>query len=169
MTAPPPPPPIMAAPPGAPEEGPPEEMEQPPPRYRRVTRRQPRPRRKIGLLIAGAATLGASYLLTAAVGLRMLSEVDVPAGAICLNCQSVGTAFLIPVAGPWIGLPQADSDKGGQVVAAILGVIQAAGLALTVTGIVLFATSGAPDDSDSFSLQLAPLPGGAVGSLRFAF
>jgi hypothetical protein len=168
MTAPPPPPPTIAAPPSIPEESM-EEMDEAAPRRRRRHLREPRTRRRKGLLIAGAATLGGSYLITAFVGLTLLSGSATPSGATCLNCESVGTAFLIPIAGPWIGLPHANSATGGQFVSALLGIAQAAGLALTVTGIVLFVTSGSQDDSDGLSLQLAPLPGGAVGSLRFAF
>ncbi len=135
--------------------------------YRVMHQRRPK-RKGVGLLIAGGATLLVSYAFTALVGLTMLSGEATPSGATCLNCESVGTAFLIPVVGPWIALPNANGATGGQVVAAILGVAQAAGLGLTITGIVLVATSGQPSNEGPppLSFQLTPLPGGAFAGVR---
>jgi hypothetical protein len=125
-------------------------------------------------LIAGIATLGGTYLFSALVGAMLLSGLVTPPGATCLNCETAGIPLLIPIAGPWIALPHANEATGGQVVMAILGVAQAAGVILTGVGIAMFATSG-PKREDSLALwprvdlQLAPLPGGGYVGLRGAF
>ena len=129
---------------------------------------QPRaPKRKKGLMIAGLATFGGSYLFTALVGMTMLSKSNESAGQTCLNCDSVGSKLLIPIAGPWVALPEADGDDG-KFVCAVLGIAQGVGVALSIAGISQFVSSGSPSAGDA-SLHVAYLPGGALGSLQGKF
>ena len=176
---PPPPPPMPAdqVPPAPSELPPPPAVSAPERAYgpRPANRQRARPpSRSKGLLIAGIATLGGTYLFSALVGAMLLSGLVTPPGATCLNCETAGIPLLIPIAGPWIALPHANEATGGQVVMAILGIAQAAGVILTGVGIAVFATSG-PKREESLALlprvdlQLAPLPGGGYLGLRGAF
>jgi hypothetical protein len=127
-----------------------------------------RPRK--GLMIAGWATLGGSYLFSVLVA-AMLYEKDVNPGAgkVCLNCRAEGDALLIPLVGPFMAIPKADGADGKAVVA-IIGVVQLAGLAMGIVGTVLYATrlkaykasqhrfSGIPL-TESLTLQAGVAPG----------
>ncbi|HEX6244600.1 MAG TPA: hypothetical protein VFZ61_26965 [Polyangiales bacterium] len=97
----------------------------PPAVYVTKPARPPRPpRAKKGLLIGGMVTLTVSY----AIGLV--------SGAILVDtacCEEVGWDLFIPVAGPFMGLNEVENGKGALV---MLGVIQLAGLGLTLGGIV---------------------------------
>jgi hypothetical protein len=128
-------------------------------------------------MIAGLSTLGGSYLFSALVGLTLLNYENDHPGEVCLNCEATGSALLIPIAGPWIALPDANEDKGGQVVCAILGLAQATGVVLSIVGIIQFTSSGRPAAAvqsearrPSMTVGFAPMPGGgAMGALRAAF
>lgn len=124
-----------------------------------------RPRRKVGLLIGGAATLVASYAISVSVALNLLAQ-----SSRCANCDTAGPALLIPIAGPWVALPYANPATGGQVISAILGVAQAVGLGLTIGGVVVFMNSGHPAPAtDDYSMSFSPLPGGAVAAFGGRF
>ena len=88
----------------------------------------------VGLLIGGLVTLGASYGLSAGVGLQLMAMAsNGSSGAtVCTNCQSAGERLLIPVVGPWAALP--GSPPKGKAMLAVLGVAQAAGLIMTISG-----------------------------------
>jgi hypothetical protein len=128
-------------------------------------------------MIAGLATLGGSYMFTALVGYGLLTYEDQHPGERCLNCDSTGSALLIPILGPWIAMSDANSEKGGPAVCAILGIAQATGVALTIAGIIRYVNSGEQQNSrvakDRFSnvtVGLAPIRGGgAVGGLHASF
>jgi hypothetical protein len=78
--------------------------------------------------------------------------------------------LLIPIFGPWIALPDADGADG-KTVCAVLGLAQAAGVIMTVVGIVRFVQSGAPQPSASSGLMIgmAPTRGGAMASAGATF
>ncbi len=130
-----------------------------------------RPARKKGLMIAGLATLGGTYLFSALVGVELLSYEDSHPGEICLNCNSTGKALLVPIAGPWIALPDANSHSGGKVVCALLGLAQATGVVLSIVGISRYVSSGKPEASASSGVMVGVVPtqGGAFGSVGSVF
>ena len=97
----------------------------------------PAPPRK-GLMIADWATFGGGWLFSALVGALMLSNPPVEEGETCTNCDSVGPAMFIPLAGPFIAIPDADGTDG-KVVAAVLGVVQVVGLVLAIAGTSVYA------------------------------
>ena len=161
--APTPPPPTYPQQPGAapaqpayPQQPPPAgyPQQQPPPGYPQATPQPtyyqvpdaPPPRRKgrsVGLMIAGLATLGGSYLFTLAVGLQLSSEDDLGPYEVCLNCDK-GDLLYIPIIGPWLFLDYADGTDG-KVLTAIMGIAQATGVVLTIFGISKFISSGQDD------------------------
>lgn len=121
-------------------------------------------------MIAGLATLGGSYALTALVGLQLASGETTNPGEYCTNCDS-GTLLLIPLAGPWIFLPEADGG-GGKALSAILGVAQATGLVLSIWGIAKFMDSAPADEAHAMPrlmVGVAPTPHGAHASMHLRF
>jgi len=130
-------------------------------------------------MIAGLSTLGGSYLFTALVGLELLSYEDSHPGERCLNCDSTGSALLIPIVGPWIAMKDANQDKGGPLVCAILGLAQATGVVLSIIGIHQYTASGQPEAEtnevskgyfSNVKIGLAPVRGGgALGALGASF
>jgi hypothetical protein len=90
-------------------------------------------RKHVGLLIGGLVTLGASYGFSAAVGVQLMSRSSTSSGSsICTNCDTVGGRLLIPLVGPWAALPASAVD--GKPILVGLGIIQAAGLIMTIAG-----------------------------------
>jgi hypothetical protein len=129
-------------------------------------------RRSKGLLIAGPIVLGASYGLTALVGLQMMSYNTNNPGSYCENCDTAGPRLLIPVLGPWLATPYADGDDG-KAVTVVLGLAQATGVILTIVGISRYAASapGRTTAANPRGLQFALVPdrGGGLGVLGGAF
>lgn len=107
----------------------------PPPGYEQMDL-PPRPRK--ALMIAGWSSFGGVYLITALSGLLLLSGDATGPGEECTNCDEVGPRMLIPLVGPFMAIPDADGADG-QVVCAILGVLQIAGLSIGITGTVIYA------------------------------
>jgi hypothetical protein len=151
----------------------------PPPQYQYPRQAQPydyesapeppRKRRSAGLMIAGLATLGGSYLFSVLVGLE-LAKADSDPGTICTNCDKADL-FYIPIAGPWLFLPDADGSDG-KIIAGIMGLAQATGVVLSIVGIAKFASSGEPDanaQAPRLTLGLAPTPSGAHARLNMQF
>jgi hypothetical protein len=93
-------------------------------------------RRHPGTMIAGLSMLAGSYLFSALVGAQLLSGEATPDGAVCTNCE-IGRRFFVPIAGPWLALPDADGGDG-RAACALLGTAQAVGLAWSVAGIVKY-------------------------------
>ena len=122
-----------APPPGAPyaQPGTPYAQQPGAPYYASPESYRPRPRISRGMLIGGAITLGASYLLSATVGLALMGEDR----SECIDCADVGPWLVLPVIGPFIGAGQA---AGGEVLISMLGVVQLVGTGLLVGGIIRF-------------------------------
>lgn len=79
-----------------------------------------------GLVIAGAVTLGVTWLATPTVG-----------AAVEASGQSIGV-LAIPVAGPWVCLAGGCEDPDDYVAALVVsGVLQAAGLTMLILGLVI--------------------------------
>lgn len=108
-----------------------------------------------GLLIAGAAVLGASY----AVSLLFAFGYCGP-GSECVN-----GALYIPVIGPFIVAAMAPST-GGATLAAFDGIVQLGGLGLLIAGFVAPEKFVVWQDADArASLTIVPGGGGGVGAV----
>jgi hypothetical protein len=126
---------------------------------------QRRPRRSRGLMISGFVVFGVSYLVPAFIG-AAVAGID---EEVC-DCSDALRMF-IPLAGP---LTLIHSDDDYYYLNALLifdAVVQGAGLALSIWGIIRYVESGReqefakqPDSPLTFSL--VPTPHGAYGSLR---
>jgi hypothetical protein len=97
-------------------------------------------------LIGGVVTLGASYAFSAAVGLELMSRASggLNGSSVCTNCDTAGLRLLIPVVGPWAALPA--SASGGKPILVALGIVQAAGLIMTIAGAARLNGDGSADD-----------------------
>jgi hypothetical protein len=131
-------------------------------------------------MIGGLSTLGGSYLFTAAVGLQMLNwEKNHPnSNQTCLNCDSVGSALLVPIVGPWLAMKDADQDSTSIGVCAVLGLAQATGVVLSIIGIQRYMDSAPPEAQTTpvskrltdMHVGFAPVRGGgAMGALGASF
>lgn len=120
------------------------------------------------MMISGWSLFAGSYIITALVG----------AVAYDLGDEQLGGALLIPVAGPLIAIPQADT-LSGKVFLVIPFLAQTAGLTLGIAGTVMFARSGRANtalNADGVRLTRSGLRlnagmspyGGSVG-LRYRF
>jgi hypothetical protein len=106
-----------------------------------------------GLVISGAAVLGASYAITVLVAIGYCGP-----GSECVN-----GALYIPVIGPFIVAAQAPST-GGATLAAFDGIVQVTGLGLLIAGFVAPEKFVVWQDADAHaSLSVVPGGGGGVG------
>ncbi len=116
----------------------------------------PRRHRPIGLLVAGAAALGAGWVSNAIVG-QFAGVSSAEPGWSDFRLES-----LVPVLGPWLQLMSKptgfeEDDWGRWLI--VDGIAQAAGLALLIAAIGRWG-SGPDADED---LELDPLVGPGVG------
>lgn len=143
---------------------------------------RPRPERRslhlagpLTLTIAGAVTLFVPYLVAVFADLLALGEdaafADPAHGEPCMYCHSSHTV-LIPVIGPLLaaGDPLDPFSKG---VSIALGVTEAVGLVLLVSGLVWLLTGlphGKPRRRSGlqFGMLAVPLPGGGMVGMRLA-
>jgi len=106
-----------------------------------------------GLIIAGAAVLGASYLISVIAAIGYCGP-----GRECVN-----GGLYIPVVGPFIVAAQAPSS-GGATLAAFDGIVQLGGLGLIIAGFVAPEQFVVWRDADAqASLTVVPGGGGGVG------
>jgi hypothetical protein len=94
-----------------------------------------------GLVIGGAVTFGAVWLLTAAVGAAWMDyEIREEESRSALSVTDsyepadVGV-LIIPVAGPFIAIGTLNASAGGGTLLAIDGLAQAGGLAMLIVGL----------------------------------
>ncbi|KIG13912.1 hypothetical protein DB30_07407 [Enhygromyxa salina] len=86
----------------------------------------------LGMTISGYTIFGTSYLISALVGTISLDlAADVGGTGV------YGKRMLIPVAGPFLAIPRADSATGG-LFTGFLGVVQIGGLVLGTAGAIKF-------------------------------
>jgi hypothetical protein len=133
------------------------------------------------LMFTGWGTLSSVWLFSALLGASLMGNQASGATANCTNCASVGPLMLIPVAGPFIALPNAGGGDD-MALAAILGGLQVVGLAAGIVGTVFYlldrntkprqAANTTTDDSTEWHVSWTVLPGprgrGAV-SLHVGF
>jgi hypothetical protein len=84
----------------------------------------------IGMTISGYTMFGTSYLISALIGTISLDYAADVGGT-----GTYGRRMLIPMVGPFIAIPRADSATGG-LFTGFLGVIQVAGFALGTAGAI---------------------------------
>jgi hypothetical protein len=97
-------------------------------------------RRRIGLIVGGVTTLGVGYGLSVLLAFATLGTTNEMCPSSSGNHEQGD--LLIPVVGPWIAMGAA--HRGDTVPLAILGIVQATGVALTVGGIVRYVSDGTP-------------------------
>src|SRR5690606_26933723 len=84
----------------------------------------------LGMTISGYTIFGTSYLISALVG-----TISLDLAADVGGTGTYGRRVLIPVAGPFVAIPRADSATGG-LFAGSLGVIQVGGFVLGTAGAI---------------------------------
>jgi hypothetical protein len=91
-----------------------------------------------GLVIGGAVTFGATWLLSVAVG-AIAVEVEETDESLGGDSDGVSPAdagmLMIPVAGPFISIATYDAGTGAGTLLAIDGLAQAGGLAMLIIGL----------------------------------
>ena len=110
-----------------------------------------------GLVIGGAATFGALYLLTALSAAVVQSAAD----SVGDDADEVIPLY-IPVAGPFVAMATLEAEGGGIVALALLGVGQAAGLGMLITGLAAQKTELVRNDVGAVQkprIRLAPTAG----------
>jgi hypothetical protein len=108
-----------------------------------------------GLVIGGAVTFGTVYLLTALSAAVVQSAAD----GIGEDADEA-TPLYIPVAGPFIAMGTLDAEGGGIFALALLGVAQAAGMGMFITGLAAQKTELVRNDIgalDKPQVRLAPV------------
>lgn len=118
---------------------------------------------RVGLVAGGASMFGVSYLL---------SLMTAGFGQLISNVNGEGKDYgplLIPVVGPFIGIPTTHASAGGAFGLSFLGLTQAGGLAMFVVGLAAPTTRLVRNDiAKKFTLTPTIAPGayglGAVGS-----
>jgi hypothetical protein len=105
---------------------------------------QPESRIRKGLVIGGAVTLGALWVLTiviAAAGQSIEATDDELTTAVGGDPEADGrtegdwAVLYIPVAGPFVGIATLDASGGGLAILIIDGVAQTGGLAMLIAGL----------------------------------
>jgi len=84
----------------------------------------------IGMTISGYTIFGTSYLISALIGTISIDYARDVGGT-----GTYGRRMLIPVAGPFMAIPRADSATGG-LFTGLLGVVQVTGFVLGTAGAV---------------------------------
>lgn len=84
----------------------------------------------IGMTISGFTMFGTSYLISALVGTISIDYANSIGGS-----GKYGKRMLIPIAGPFLAIPRADSATGG-LFTGLLGVIQVGGFVLGTAGAI---------------------------------
>lgn len=104
----------------------------------------------IGMTISGFTMFGSSYLISALIGTISLDYARDVGGT-----GTYGRRMLIPVAGPFMAIPRADSATGG-LFTGLLGVVQVGGLVLGTAGAIRIgrANRGLRLSADAGGLKL---------------
>ncbi|MEJ7735671.1 MAG: hypothetical protein WKG00_41595 [Polyangiaceae bacterium] len=108
-----------------------------------------------GLVIGGAVTFGSVYLLTALSAAVAQSAAD----GVGSDADEA-TPLYIPVAGPFIAMGTLNAEGGGIFALALVGVAQAAGLGMFITGMAAPKTELVRNDIgalDKPQVRLAPV------------
>jgi hypothetical protein len=123
---PPPPPPAPAYVPAEPATGAPSPMLVNP----RIAHLKHQRNSGIGMTISGYTLFGTSYLISALIGTISIDYARDVGGA-----GKYGRRMLIPIAGPFMAIPRADSATGG-LFTGLIGVVQVTGFILGTAGAI---------------------------------
>jgi hypothetical protein len=116
----------------------------------------PRGRIRKGLVIGGAVTLGAVWIVNVLVAsVAMSIEENVQGGE-----PEAWGALYVPVAGPFIAMGTLEARGSGIVVLALDGVIQAGGLAMLIAGVAAEKTVLVRDYSSGLEMSVTPVVAG---------
>jgi hypothetical protein len=115
-------------------------------------------------MIGGLTTLGGAYLLTVLVVLESLGGGSNGMVSACGDECKARPRLMVPIVGPWLAMPYAVRDD--TTLFTLLGLAQAAGVAISIIGISRFVAD-AP--TPRVSLGVLPVSDGAFGfaSARF--
>jgi hypothetical protein len=112
---------------------------------------------RVGLIVGGAVTFGVTYLLTALSGAIVADVGSIPATGCKTACSSA-KPLLIPLAGPWIVLPNVtNSTATGSFFLVIDGLVQAAGIGMIIGGIAAPKTDLVRDDTAKVEVLPTPI------------
>ena len=165
------PPPAYGPPPGYPPPPPPkddrpheiddwEEGDPIPPGY------TPRGRMRKGLVIGGAVTLGAVWVVNVLVTSIAISieeadeDLSSSTGSVDTVKPEDWAPLYVPVAGPFIAMATLKASGSGIAVLAIDGVAQAGGLAMLIAGVATEKTVLVRDYSTGFEMSATPVVAG---------
>jgi hypothetical protein len=115
-------------------------------------------RPRTGLVIAGAATFGAAYLLAVLTAAAYTCELD---PMMPSSCGGPDARLYIPFAGPFLQMSTSSVSTFGNVLFATNGLAQVAGAGMFTLGLAWHETRLVRDVPVSF--RLAPLRLGASG------
>jgi hypothetical protein len=114
-------------------------------------------RARKGLVIGGAVTFGALYLLTVLTGALIQSIDSIDGGS-----GDEWTPMYVPLAGPFVTAGAANSEGGGTALLMLLGIGQVSGAAMLVGGLAAQSTELVRNDAARLSVR--PLVGnGTLG------
>lgn len=101
-----------------------------------------KPSRRKGLMIAGWTIFGSSYLPTAFTGAQIYDWCsNNRTGAARKECRELGQLLMIPGAGPFMAIEQADTATEGYALA-LTGAVQSASLLMALIGTSQFIRDG---------------------------
>jgi len=114
-------------------------------------------------MIGGLATVAGTYLLTVLVVLDSLRPTNGMVSVCGDECKA-RPRLMIPIAGPWLAMPYAGHDD--VALFTVLGLAQAAGVAMSIIGISRFVADAPPR---RMTVGVLPMSDGAFGfaSARF--
>ena len=129
-----------------------------------------KPKRRKGLMIAGMTIFGASYLPTAFTGAQIYDWCsNNKTGADRKSCRETGQLLMIPVAGPFMAINDADNATEGYFLA-LTGAVQTAGLLMGVIGTAQYMRDGRRNDRiNAQGVRVAKGLRVGAGSLNYRF
>ena len=131
-----------------------EEGEPVPPGYHPVTRIRK------GLVVGGAVTFGAVYLINVFAAALSHDACNAVAGS---RCSGALTPLYIPIAGPFVQLGSS-STASGSFALVLDGLLQAGGVAMLIAGIAAPKTMLIRNDLAKIELKPTPMTFGKTGA-----
>jgi hypothetical protein len=107
-----------------------------------------RPRPAKGMLIAGIASFSAGYLVGVVTGAVLVS----PSQEDCVSCKDVGKFLFVPLAGPFLAMPDARFPSDYPL--ALLGIFQLGTAGMLVGSIVVYMRSKRRLEREPYPLLL---------------
>lgn len=124
--------------------------------YRKATRI------RRGLVIAGATTFGAAWMLSV---ITASISVDVHGGVSGNMTESDSATLYIPVAGPFVSLATYDPSATGSLTLVLDGLAQSGGIAMLIAGLAAQQTYLRRTSRAERTVQLRPLAGPGLAGM----